>query len=63
MDLNGRDRQRGEDGRVRKSGFQHLAVENGTIDHESGVRMVFAMADKGFQGMQSPLDVGVKKVL
>ena len=50
MDLNGGDSQGSKNGRIRECGVQHLAVHSGAIEHESGVRMIFAMADKGLQG-------------
>ena len=50
MDLNGGDSQGSKDGRIRACGVQHLAVQSGAIEHESGVRMIFAVADKGLQG-------------
>ena len=49
MDLEGGGSQGSKDGRIRECGVQHLAVHSGAIERESGVRMVFAMADKGLQ--------------
>ena len=54
MDLNGGDSQGSEDGRIRECGVQHLAVHSGAIEHESGVRMIFAMADN--PGLLEPVE-------